>query len=91
MFSKIFSILTSLLPSMRFLPDSWAVSIYFKIIKIMIWYETKWLKYYIQMLLQTKDYYSTLDDLNHNKFCPEDLAQNFINYARAHYSDLVHA
>jgi hypothetical protein len=91
MLKNIMSILSSFLPSLKILPDSWATSIILKTIQFMIWYETKWLSFYVKLLLKTKNYYETLDNLNHNKWCPEDLAENFINYVRNNHNELVHA
>jgi hypothetical protein len=91
MLKNIMFILYSFLPYLKILPDSWAASIILKTIELMIWYETKWLSFYIKLLLETKNYYKTLDNLNHNNWCPEDLAENFINYVRNNHSELVHS
>lgn len=73
------------------LPDSLMTYICLRIIRISIWYETKWLKFYVDQLLKTENYYLTLKNLNSNKWCSSNLAEIFITYARSHYNELVHS
>jgi hypothetical protein len=91
MYKQILDIVDSLALITKYLPSSWSVSLYLKILKTLFWYETKLLDHYIQILLNSKDYYTTLNLINTNNWCPENFSLNFIKYVQEHHSNLVHA
>jgi len=73
------------------LPRSLAVFVIFRILDWVIYKRRFWLRYYLNKLVKTGDYYKTLAQLNNNKLCPENLCLQFIEEAQEKYSHLVHA
>jgi hypothetical protein len=65
------------------LPSKMGIFVIFKILDIVITNRRFWLKYYLNMLIRTNDYYKTLSALNSNKLCPKDLYLQFIEDAQA--------
>ena len=90
MFQKISSFFSLFSPIINILPNSFANSIYLRLVKLTIWYKLKWLKHYIKILLKTKKYYQTLLLINTNTWCPDDLSKDFVDYIEHHYNELVH-
>jgi hypothetical protein len=58
------------------------------VVEIKFFIRDFWLKYYVKMLVRTKNYYFTLAALNENMFCPEDLNVLFIEEVKQKYSDI---
>jgi hypothetical protein len=73
------------------LPRSLAVFVIFRVLDWVIFKRRFWLRYYLNKLVKTGNYYKTLADLNRNRFCPNNLCLQFIEEAQEKYSDLVHA
>jgi len=90
-YKKIFSFIETILSFFDFLPESWATFLNLKFIKYAIWYEQKWLTFYVNQLLESDNYYQTLSHLNNNQWCPEELTKNFINYVNSYHSEMIHA
>jgi hypothetical protein len=67
------------------LPAKMGIFIIFRIIDLIIIQRRFWLKYYLNMLTKTNDYYKTLSALNSNKLCPQDLYIQFIEDAQHLY------
>jgi len=71
------------------LPDWLKVFIVFRMLDIDCIYRNIWLKYYLNILVKTRDYLKTLEILNSNSFCPYQLELQFIYEVRENYKEYV--
>jgi len=86
----IYFISTTVTTFLKSLPNSIGFNIYFKILEFLLWYERKWIDFYVNKLKQCKNYYLVLNEINNNTWCSDDTPKNFIDYVNQFFPEFVH-